>query len=253
MNRAVPSPKSPVPCPGPGTGDRGRGTERGFTLVELLAALTIFLVVMSASYALFEGGRTLAARGELAARRDQSARSALGALEEDLRTVFGRETPFDAGFIGRQAGTPEKPLDTLEFVSFSGRPGLITKTPDPTKPAPEKEIDVSRAAYSIDEDPATEVAGLVRQRTRLLTEVVTVKDPLEGLEEVAADVVGLRFRYYDGSDWQDTWDSTQSGTLPKMVEATIHVRSEYRGQEDLTPYSMKIFLPIAAETPGRTP
>lgn len=230
-----------------------RGRRSAFTLVELLAALTIFLVVMSASYALFEGGRTLAARGELAARRDQAARSAWGALEEDLRTVFGRQSPFDAGFIGKQAGTPEKPLDTVEFVSFSGRPALVTRTPDPTKPATEKEIDASRAAYSIDEDPATEVSGLVRRRTRLLTEVVTVKDPQEGLEEVVADVIALRLRYYDGSDWQDVWDSTQSGTLPKAVEATVHVRSEYRGKEEITPYSMKIFLPVAADTPARTP
>jgi len=96
----------------------------GFTLIELLTSLVIFLVVVSASYALFDGGRRLAARGEYHAKRFQSARAALRAIEADLKSVF-MGGAYDAGFKAAQAGTDEAPLDTLEAVACN-RPVLVT-------------------------------------------------------------------------------------------------------------------------------
>ncbi|HKS17245.1 MAG TPA: type II secretion system protein, partial [Planctomycetota bacterium] len=57
-----------------------RFRQRGFTLAELLVALVIFLIVVTASYALFDGGRQLAARGEYHAHRFQAARAAIRAI-----------------------------------------------------------------------------------------------------------------------------------------------------------------------------
>ena len=227
--------------------------EAGFTLVEIIAALSIFLVVMSASYALFESGRSVASHGEYEARRFQSARAAIRALETDLAGVFGGTTTYNTGFLGKNAGTVERPLDTLDFVSFNQQPKLATPPVKTTSLPPPKEIDISRVAWSVDEDPSTTPAGLVCRRTRLLTEIVTVKDPSEGLEEVAGDVVGLKFRYYDGANWTETWDSTTSGTLPKVVEITVHVKGVWREKEEVVPFSTKVFLPVAAATPKKTP
>ena len=222
---------------------------RGFTLIELLVALMIFLVVVAASYALFDGGRKLAARGEYHARRFQSARAALRAIEADLKGVFSGST-YDAGFIATQGGTEELPLDTLEAVAFNNQPKLATPVSTTlTDPLP-KEFDISRVTYSIDQDEATKVSGLVRRRVRLVPEVVTIKDTEEGLEEISASVVGVRFRFYDGSDWMDTWDSTTSRSLPRLVEVTVHVRGEFREQVEMESFSTKFILPIAA---GGTP
>ncbi|HTF56530.1 MAG TPA: prepilin-type N-terminal cleavage/methylation domain-containing protein [Planctomycetota bacterium] len=223
------------------------GITRGFTLIELLVALSIFLIVVSASYALFDGGRNLAARGEYHAHRFQAARAALRALEADLKGVF-QGGPYDAGFIGKHGGTEELPLDTLEAVAFNNQPKLATPATTTLSVPPPKEFDISRVAYSIDDLDTTKEKGLVRQRTKLVPEVVTVKDPEEGLEEISPDVVGLRLRYYDGSDWLDTWDSTTSRTLPKAIEATVHVKSVFREKEEVEAFSTKIFLPVAAST-----
>ena len=65
-------------------------------------------------------------------------------------------------------------------------------------------------------------------------------------------MVWLNFRYYDGSNWADTWDSTQTHTLPKAVEATIYVRGEWRDEEVVEPFTTRVFLPVAAETPEKT-
>lgn len=220
-----------------------------FTLVELLAALAIFLVVVSASYALFDGGRRLAARGEYHARRFQSARSALRAIESDLKAVFAGG-PYDGGFTGRRDGTDELPLDSLEAVAYNHQPKLATpKSTTLSEPAP-KEFDMSRVTWSIDQEEDTKQAGLVRRRVRLIPRDVTIDDPEEGLEEIAPDVVGLRFRYYDGSDWQETWDSATSRSLPRVIEATVHVKGVYREEEEMESFSMKFFLPMGT---GGTP
>lgn len=221
-----------------------RNPRRGFTLIELLAALTIFLVVVSASYALFEGGRTLAARGEYHARRFQAARAALRALESDLKLAF-LGGAYDGGFVATQGGSDEAPLDSLEAVAYNHQPKLSTPPSTTLADPPPKEFDLSRVSYSIDQDEGTKARGLVRRRVRLVPEVVTVKDPEEGLEEISPDVVGLRFRFYDGSSWLNTWDSKTSQSLPKIIEATVHVRGVYREQEEVESFKTSFFLPVA--------
>ncbi len=227
--------------------------DAGFTLVEILAALSIFLVVLAASYALFESGRGLAQHGEHEARRHQAARAAISALERDLRHVLRPGATYDSGFIGKSGGTAELPADTLDLVGASGAPRSVTPASTSPTATPEPvEIDLVRAAWSIDDDASTKASGLVRKRTRLLTEVSALRDPEEGLEEVSADVVGLKLRYYDGSAWQETWDSTQSGTLPKAVEIVVHVRAVWRGKEEVEIFSTKVYLPVAARTPKKS-
>jgi prepilin-type N-terminal cleavage/methylation domain-containing protein len=219
--------------------------DKGFTLIELLAALTIFLVVVSASYALFDGGRRMAARGEIHARRFQAARASLRAIEADLRHVFAGGS-YDGGFVAAQGGTDELPLDSVAAVAYNNQPKLATPAVVNLSDPPPKEFDISRVTYSIDVDETTKQTGLVRRRVKLVPEVVTVEDPEKGLEEVCADVVGLRFKFYDGTEWLDTWDSTTTRTLPRMIEATVHVKSVYRDQQEIEPFTMKFFLPIAA-------
>ena len=222
---------------------------QGFTLIELLAALTIFLVVVSASYALFDGGRQLASRGEYHARRFQSARAALRAIESDLKSVF-TGGPYDAGFIATHDGTDELPLDTVAAVAINNQPKLATPATSTLTSAPPPEFDLSRVTYSIDQDESTKASGLVRRRVKLLFEVVTVVDPEEGLEEISSDVVGLKFRFYDGSDWQETWDSTQSRTMPQVIEVTVHVKGVYREKEEVEAFTTCFYLPLIA---GGTP
>ncbi|HZN61811.1 MAG TPA: prepilin-type N-terminal cleavage/methylation domain-containing protein [Planctomycetota bacterium] len=218
-------------------------SRKGFTLIELLAALTIFLVVVSASYALFDGGRQLASRGEYHARRFQSARAALRAIESDLKSVF-TGGPYDGGFLATHAGTEERPLDTIEAVAINNQPKLATPVSATLMTTPPPEFDLSRVAYSIDEDEGTKASGLVRRRVKLISEMVTVKDPEEGLEEISADVVGLRFRFYDGSDWQESWDSKTSSSMPRIIEATVYVKGVYREKEEIETFTTKFYLPL---------
>ena len=54
---------------------------------------------------------------------------------------------------------------------------------------------------------------------------------------LANEVIGIQFRYFDGEDWVDEWDSDQDGGFPAAVEITILVDNE-RVISDEASYSM---------------
>jgi hypothetical protein len=212
--------------------------------VELLVAMIIFTIIAGASWALLDSGRGVAAHGTYEAARLQMARTALRAITADVRGAFSGNTIYDTGLVGTRGGTEDRPLDTLALVSFAHQPSPATT---------EKEMDLVRIAYSIDEDARTKQTGLVREKRRRITETITVLDPGASLEEIASEVVGLRFRYYDGAGWLDSWDSPLSGTMPKAIEAAVTVKGVWRGTEELEIFTTRVYLPIAAAAPRKTP
>jgi hypothetical protein len=50
-------------------------------------------------------------------------------------------------------------------------------------------------------------------------DAVKLGDPTVG------EVVDLKFSYYDGSNWNDSWDSNQQGKLPSAIKVILTIRS----------------------------
>lgn len=214
----------------------------GFTLLELIVATTIFAVIVTASYVLFDSGRDLTARAELRAQLFQTARAALRAIEEDVRGAVGSGTAFDTGFVGTNGGTGDLPSDRLEAVAVNMH----------TVDTSEKKCDLTRVIYSIGQAASMKRPGLVRERQKELTPLTLAAGSAEALEEVAAEVVGVNFRFYD-LEWLEEWDSTVRLKLPQAVEATVHVRGEWKGAEVREAFTTRFYLPVAAEAPERQP
>lgn len=224
---------------------------RGFTLMELIVATAIFGVVLSAAYALFESGRTLAARAEVRAELFRTARAAIKALEEDLKGAVLPGAAYDTGFLGTDGGSSEKPLDKIEFIGVNAHTMLPTLKTDLAR-EPLRRIDLSKVTYWVEGDESLPAHGLLRERLAILSPVAVQARRAEDVEEVAADVVYLNFRYYDSS-WKDAWDSIQLRKLPKAVEVTIHVRARWRGEDFFEKFTSRVYLPVGAETPERQP
>lgn len=68
----------------------------GFTLIEILIAVSIFFIVLFAVYTAFESSRTTFAAGEQKADIQQTARLAMELMEQDLR-LAGYGLPPEAG------------------------------------------------------------------------------------------------------------------------------------------------------------
>ena len=85
----------------------------------------------------------------------------------------------------------------------------------------------------------SKTGGLVRDKADpLFTRVEDLEfeaDSLpQGAQVMAPEVSLLEFRYFDGFDWYDSWDSALYGELPKAVEIalgfTLQVSSTQQAQ-----------------------
>lgn len=75
----------------------------------------------------------------------------------------------------------------------------------------------------------------------------------------AKEVSGIQFRYFDGINWQEQWDSTALNELPKAVEIVLTLRDEETGgaafaSDDVDPYAMpetthRMVVPIPVAEP----
>jgi len=219
-------------------------SRRGFTLLELLVAMTIFSIVVAAAYALFHASRAVQSRAEARAEIFQTARAALRALEDDLRGAVLSPSAFDTGLVGTNRGSEDEPQDKIEVLAVNQH----TANVDEKNPR----IDLSKVTYWIADGTSGKARGLVRERQHALNSQTVYTGREESVEEVAPDVVGLNLRFYDGR-WEDAWDSTQKYKLPKAIEVAVLVRGVWRDEEFTERFTTRVYLCVGAETPEKQP
>lgn len=84
---------------------------------------------------------------------------------------------------------------------------------------------------------------LDRSVTRSASEQGQLDQYEQELEPLAPEVTAVEFRYYDGSEWQESWDSQEQESLPLAVEITLMVA---RKQQRVT----GLFASIAPWSPS---
>jgi hypothetical protein len=105
--------------------------------------------------------------------------------------------------------------------------------------------DVRRVELSCEPADAGEGNLIVRRTT---TRLLAPETPEPAEEVLCRDVEGFDLRYFDGSGWVESWNSsTRGNALPEAVEVTIAMRRERDGSEDLEPYRVSRVLRIRAE------
>ncbi len=73
--------------------------------------------------------------------------------------------------------------------------------------------------------------GLARMEgDRLMMEMADAQADLDSLAQssriIAPEVESLRFRYFDGLQWYDSWNSEELATLPRAIEVVFTLRAE---------------------------
>lgn len=243
---------------------------RGFTLLEVLLAVTILGIILTTVYGVLS--RTLFSkkiaeeRVELFASGRQAVLKMVGDLEGALPPPSGDRIYFrGAGGLGE--------VPSVEFVAMNRggygfhrvRPGrvLIVYTLDeiPNRrdifalrreeylfSAMLAEADETAPSTDDEEDAAP---------TAIATYLLDCPELPDGINLVGScsRVVGLQFRYYDEvvSDWRDYWDSTEQtmqGRLPAAVEVMLVLEDERGSQHDFTTI---VDLPLARGQPTPRP
>ena len=115
---------------------------------------------------------------------------------------------------------------------------FYTTAEAPDRPSANGDIKKIELAMSQDH-------SLVRRVTRNLLAQVE-PEPVE--EVLCRNVAGFNLRFYDGEEWQPTWDSQQLGdTLPAAVEVTLTLkRVDARNGVEKTYRFTRVFVPSCA-------
>jgi type II secretion system protein J len=199
----------------------------GFTLVELLLAVTLTALIAVGSLFFLDGARKLGGRVEFKAELYQKARALLGLIERDLQAAYASGQGLDLGLKGTDSALSDPPSDSIELVAANNRPKSETS----------KECDITRTIYQIETD-----RGLTRQKIKEITRTGSVLT--NSGDVLAADVVGLDLRYHDGTTWNASWDSAAMGKMPRAIEVTLHLRAVFHQEEEIEKFSSAFWLPV---------
>ena len=160
----------------------------GFTLIEMVISAALAAMILVSSYMCLSSA--LSSKKLIEPRIDvlQNARVAMAILTADLRSACPIAKEFE--FLGMHRMIGDVTADNLDFGSHNYTP----KRPG--------EGDFCQISIFLDKDPESGEFVLFRRRNPVIG-----LDPLAGgsREEISRGLRGVRFEYYDGFDWYDTW------------------------------------------------
>ncbi len=210
---------------------RAKRGRRGFTLLEILAATAIFTVLIGAMSTLFNSALRMRERTFEAVEAGLPNAYVVRLLRRDLQSMAPPVGLLAGALLGETEEEGGVRLDTLEFFTASGVVEEDTRWGDLQK------IEYYLEAPEEESGPNTPGQDFVRAITRNLLAAV-VEEPEE--QRLLRGVQSLELTYYDGEDWQDSWDSTAlDNETPLAVKARIEfVQSETPGEGPRRPIEL---------------
>tara|TARA_B100001013_G_C24591237_1_gene434891 strand:+ start:529 stop:1224 length:696 start_codon:yes stop_codon:yes gene_type:complete len=212
---------------------KNRERNSAFTLLELLVALSLTAVLAGSLYASLFIGFKAYERATESLEPARAVEFAFELLREDLLSTM----PPVGILAGEFSGTDESLIenqarDQLLFHSSANEPG-------------DDEIasDLRKVEFLVEEDSESRQTLLVRRLTSNLL-ASTIPEPVT--ETLCRQVVSFNLRYFDGSAWHDSWDSTTNdNALPAAVEVQLSILRP----DSETIYKMTRLFPIPSQSP----
>jgi type II secretion system protein J len=179
-----------------------------FTLIEVLLAIGIFALVLAAINTVFFAGLRLRQKTTDMLEDVLPTDRAVSIIKHDLAGIV--PPGVLAGVMSSDTAVPG--------ISQQVALEIYTTTGTMTDDAPWG--DIQKIDYSLQlPTNRTDYIGqdLVRSVTRNLLATAT-EVPVQ--ESLLSDVQSLKFSYYDGTNWNDTWSSTLSN-IPTAIRVSI--------------------------------
>ena len=243
---------------GPAAIGRHQRARLAFTLLELLIAVVAFAIVLAAINGVFYSGLKLRNRSAASLEKSLPLAQALNVLKRDLANLAPPSTN-ETRLIGELQSTPTGTgaSSTPRFGSIVGATGAtggqnsqispdfftLSGLIDSSAPWP----NVQKVAYLLVESTNRNALGrdLVRAVTRNLL-------PAGGIEELPTeqllltDVEEVFFLYHNGTDWQETWDSTTDDANPLPRAIKVQIQMAAASPTELRP-PVELVVPIVVQ------
>ncbi len=253
-----PSARPPQPgrAPGPSGGlcrgsvgtdrDRGQAGERAFTLIELLLAMVIFAVVLSAISGVFYSAMRLRTHTADAIEAAEPAHHALAILRRDLAGIVLPSGLIQSNLlIGASSGDGAAQDVDMAIYTSSGQLGDLVPWGE-----------ILKVSYAL--RPGTNgIFSVGKDLVRLVTRnhLPPLQDEPEE-QRLLAGVQRIDFTFYNGTAWQNTWNSTNEDlVLPKAVKVQLTLADDpsrgpmgSAGRPNRAPLELVVPILITAST-----
>ncbi len=205
-----------------------------FTLLEMLVALALVSVVTLSLYSSLRTGFNARDSARTTIEPLQAAAAAIALLRYDIESALPPTGLLAGEFVGEnETGAGGLDSDILSFHTCSGVTDVLY--PDEAESViaslslfsadAQQSIggDVQFVEFVLEEDEEeSDRFSLVRYVSKNLLAPST---PEPTAQVICRDVLAFNVRYLDGSEWVDSWDSTQQeDALPPAIEVTLKLR-----------------------------
>lgn len=203
---------------------RARGAQSGFTLLELLIAITLVSFMMMVAWSTISVGTTARQQAEGIQGRNHEIRVAMNRMVTDLSSAYISANE-DQNLRRRRTffkGSSSSDVDDLSFSTFAH----VSLWADANE---SEQTVVTYLAESDREDSS--ITNLVRRERRRPSNESPDEEPSE-IDILLRDIERVKFEYYDwrDEDWKERWDSTapdaERGRVPNRVRITIELEDD---------------------------
>jgi general secretion pathway protein J len=163
-------------------------SQAGFTLFEVLVAVTIIALLLTTVYGVFSSVSGAKARLETTGEGYHQARVLFERISREVRGAYVPAGHPDALFAGSNGDIPFLELSTSAATPQGGGKGGI---------------NVVRYEVQIDSESSEGRKVLLRSEVPLHE----ADRRQEGAYRLATGLEELRWRYYDGQEWQEEWSA----------------------------------------------
>jgi type II secretion system protein J len=191
----------------------GPQSRPGFTLLELLVAMTMMMAVAACLYAALSTGFRAYRGAQSAVEPTFQAINAIDLLKEDISGVLPPGDGLAGAFIGSDAqGAKGVDSDSLEFYTTHvyAQDGQTAG-------------GLGKIELRLEDDPEGSYGDYMLVR-RVTIDLLSSRAVQPEEQVLCRNVVSLNLRYFDGDGWIDDWDSTaDANSLPKAVEIEVQI------------------------------
>jgi type II secretion system protein J len=214
-------------------------TQAAFTLIEVMIAMAVFAIVLTAMNGIFWGALRLRNKSVDSIDAALPKERALKIIRNDLENIVppgGRffTTFTTAGMTTNASGQSMNTMPGQNSPEFTTSNGVIDDSSGWG--------DIQRVSYQLVLS-TNGAAGkdLVRVVTRNL--LPSMQQQGSDQQAILSGVQNIFFYYHDGSIWKETWDSTNEFLrLPRAIKVQLEMASEERGRQAPLPLELVVSL-----------
>jgi type II secretion system protein J len=192
------------------TARTARRNSAGFTLIELILALALSVMLVASLFTSLHVAIKAKESGAAAIKPLAQLEIAMEMVRADLDAAQPPNGILEGEFEGTQSGGGDAESDQLYFFNN----GLVAGHHQ------DGVGEIKQVGLLLEQQGADQV--LVRQV--IPNPVLVQQTPTPDEEIICRNVTSFGLQYYDGEQWQTSWDSSQYGNaLPAAVSVTLVV------------------------------